>query len=94
LAAQGDYKTARQHAEAGLRFARRVKNTIREGRLLLELARINAASGDRSTAAANAAAAVTVLAGVSPIHETYAKDLLALLQRGGPYTYTFTTHSI
>ncbi len=94
LAAQGDYKTARQHAEAGLRFARRVKNTIREGRLLLELARINAAAGDRSTAAANATAAVAVLAGVSPIHETYAKDLLALLQRGERYTYTFTTHSI
>jgi transcriptional regulator with XRE-family HTH domain/tetratricopeptide (TPR) repeat protein len=94
LATQGDYETARRHAEAGLVFARRLKNTIREGRMLLELARINAAAGDRSTATANAAAAAAVLAAVSPIHETYAKDLLALLQRGDPYTYTFTTHSI
>jgi tetratricopeptide (TPR) repeat protein/transcriptional regulator with XRE-family HTH domain len=94
FAAQGDYDSARQHAEAGLSFARRLKNTIREGRMLLEMARINAAAGDRSTATANAAAAAAVLAAVSPLHETYAKELLALLQRGDPYTYTFTTHSI
>ncbi|MEI8412714.1 MULTISPECIES: helix-turn-helix domain-containing protein [unclassified Kribbella] len=94
FAAQGDYETAARHAEAGLELARRLDNRIREGRLLLELARIKAAAGDRSTAVTNAAAAAVLLTGVSPIHETYAKDLSALLQRGDPYTYTFTTHSI
>ncbi|TDD21366.1 helix-turn-helix domain-containing protein [Kribbella turkmenica] len=93
-AAQGDYETALRHAEGALAFARRVKNTIREGRLLLEMARINAAMGDRSTATANATAAAAVLAAVSPLHATYANELLALLQRGDLYTYSFTTHSI
>ncbi|WP_460665741.1 ATP-binding protein [Kribbella swartbergensis] len=94
FAAQGDYETALRHAEAGLVSARRLKNPIREGRLLLEMARIHAAAGDRSAAATNAGTAATVLAPVSSIHETYANELLALLQRGRPYTYTFTTHSI
>jgi tetratricopeptide (TPR) repeat protein len=94
FAAQGNYDAARGHLESGLALARPLKHRIREGRLLLELARIDAAVGDRSAALANAEAAVSMLAAVSPLHETYAKDLLALLRRGDPYTYTFTAHSI
>ncbi|MEV0289005.1 helix-turn-helix domain-containing protein [Kribbella sp. NPDC050820] len=94
LAAQGDFDRALGHAEAGLASARRAMNAIREGRLLLEIARINAAADDRSNALTNAAAAAAVLETVSPLHAAYAKELLALLRRGDTYSYMFTTHSI
>jgi tetratricopeptide (TPR) repeat protein/transcriptional regulator with XRE-family HTH domain len=92
--ARGDFETARQHAEAALELARRLKDGIREGRVLLELARINAATGKRSAAIDQATSSATLLAGRSTIHESLAKELAALLQRGDPYTYAFTTHSI
>jgi tetratricopeptide (TPR) repeat protein len=94
FAAQGEYRVARSHAEAGLAMARTFKDGIREGRLLLELARISAAAGEQDLAISNASAAVTALAGVSPIHASYARTLLAQLRRGDPYSYEFTTHSI
>lgn len=93
-AAQGDYVTALRHAEAGLLFARRVENTIREGRLLLEMARINAAAGDRAAAGTKAEQAAAILAAVSPVHERAARDLLTLLRRNDAYTYSITVHSL
>ncbi|WP_165956685.1 helix-turn-helix domain-containing protein [Kribbella antibiotica] len=94
LAAQGDYAAAIQQAEAGIHFAKRSADNIREGRLYLELARIQAAAGDQTTAIHNATQAVSKLTQVSPIHEKYARDLLDQLRRGDPYTYAFTNHAI
>jgi tetratricopeptide (TPR) repeat protein len=93
-AAQGEYETARGHIDTGLQLARGTRDLVREGRLQLELARINAAVGDRSQAIENLMTASTILRVASPVQEAYAQDLLAQLQRGEPYTYTFTSHSI
>jgi tetratricopeptide (TPR) repeat protein/transcriptional regulator with XRE-family HTH domain len=93
-AAQGQYETARGHIGAGMQLAKRNRDPIREGRLQLELARINAAVGDHTEATVNLTAAITNLRVASPVHEAFAQDLLAQLQRDDPYTYTFTSHSL
>lgn len=94
FAGQGRFDTAEYHAREALRFSRRTKNRLREGRILLELAKINAATGDRSAATANATEAAGVLTGLSPLHETQAQELLTELTGGEPYTYALTNHSI
>jgi transcriptional regulator with XRE-family HTH domain/tetratricopeptide (TPR) repeat protein len=94
FAAGGDYAAAAKQAEAGIHFARRSADAIREGRLYLELARIQAAAGERSAAIMNATQAVTKLTRTSPVHEKYARDLVDQLRRGEPYTYAFTHHAI
>lgn len=94
FAAQGEFDTARHHAEAGLNLARRMKNRIREGRLLLELARIQAAVGKDPVAIENAVAAAGLLHEISPIYEMEANDLRTRLERGEPYTYTASLQSI
>ncbi|GAB3950114.1 XRE family transcriptional regulator [Kribbella albertanoniae] len=94
FAAQGKYAIAIESAEAGIHFARRSADNIREGRLYLELARIQAAADDRTAAILNATQAVSKLTRVSPIHEKYARDLVDQLRRGDPYTYAFTHHAI
>lgn len=94
FAAQGRYAEAIQEAELGIQFARRSADSIREGRLYLELARIQAASGDRTAAILNAAQAVSKLARISPVHEQFARQLLEQLRRGDPYAYSFTDHAI
>lgn len=93
-AAQGKYETARVHIDAGIHLAKRNGDAIREGRLLLELARISAAVGNRSQAIDSLTSAISRLRVASPVQEAIAQDLRSQLQRGEPYSYTFTAHSI
>jgi transcriptional regulator with XRE-family HTH domain/tetratricopeptide (TPR) repeat protein len=90
----GDFDRARQHGERALELSRKLLDGVREGRVLLELARINAATGHRSTAIDQARTSAAMLAGRAPIHAHLAEELAALLERGDPYTYAITTHSI
>lgn len=94
FAALGDYETAQQHGEVGLALAQRLNNRLREGRILLELAKTQAALGKNSAAIANLTAAMTALRGASPIYETEAQTLLAQLQRGETYSYTPSLRTI
>ncbi|GAA2827782.1 XRE family transcriptional regulator [Kribbella solani] len=91
---RGDFETGLRHAAAGVEVARRDKDIAREGRALLELARISAAAGARSDAIDQARTAATLLAGRSPIHASFADELATLLERGETYTYTLATNPI
>lgn len=93
-ASLGDYEQAREHVGAGLQLARHRRDRIREGRLYLELARINAALGSRPMAIGNLHDAIAILNATSAVQVADARDLLAELEAGGPYTYTFTAHSL
>jgi transcriptional regulator with XRE-family HTH domain/tetratricopeptide (TPR) repeat protein len=94
LAAQGDYEQARASIGVSLLLARRSQDRIREGRLHLDLARINAAFGNRSRAIDNLHDAIAGLHAVSAVQEAEALSLLDLLQEGKPFSYTVTYHSI
>ena len=87
LAIKGDLAAAEQHAEVGLQLARKYKNRVREGRLLVELAKIRAASGEPARATDLLLEAATVLHGVSASYEQVANHLLDQLKQEPTYTY-------
>ncbi|MEV4259953.1 NB-ARC domain-containing protein [Kribbella sp. NPDC049584] len=94
IASLGDYGQARGHVGAGLQLARRRRDAIREGRLYLELARIDAADGKRREAIDNLRRAIAILNATSAVQAADARALLAELESGRPFTYTFTAHSL
>ncbi len=93
-ATHGDFSTAAGHIESGLRVSRAAGDVLREGRLCIELARINAARGDRIAATEQLNAALTLLRNAPEVYLADARDLLEKLHRGEIYTYHFTGYSI
>jgi tetratricopeptide (TPR) repeat protein len=93
-AAQGDFSTAAGHVESGLLASRAARDVLREGRLLIELARINAARGDHIAATEQLNAALTLLRNAPEVYLADARDLLEKLHRGEIYTYHFEAYSL
>ncbi|MGW6200285.1 helix-turn-helix domain-containing protein [Kribbella sp. NPDC055110] len=93
-AAQGDYSTAAGHIESGLLVSRAARDVLREGRLCIELARINAARGDRVAAIEQLNAAMTLLRNAPEVYIADARDLLEKLRSGEIISYRFTGYSI
>ncbi|WP_327636958.1 helix-turn-helix domain-containing protein [Kribbella sp. NBC_00482] len=93
-ATHGDFSTAAGHIESALRVSRAAGDVLREGRLSIELARINAARGDRIAATEQLNAALTLLRNAPEVYLADARDLLEKLHRGEIYTYHFTGYSI
>ncbi|WP_433169767.1 tetratricopeptide repeat protein [Kribbella sp. CA-247076] len=94
FASQGEYPKAQEYLASALALARQLGNRLREGCFLLELGKISAATGHRDAAIAHLNAALTILHGKSPYFETAARQLLALIDRGGDYTYNFDDSNI
>ncbi|GAA0619321.1 tetratricopeptide repeat protein [Kribbella sandramycini] len=92
-ASMNDFTAAEKYAQQALELTRQTKNSIRQGRFYLELARIQAAAGNRSAAINSATEAVAVLTGISPLHGSNAEELLDSLRRGEPYAYEVSPHS-
>jgi tetratricopeptide (TPR) repeat protein/transcriptional regulator with XRE-family HTH domain len=93
-ASLGEHRTAQEYLERALALTRRLGNRLREGCFLLELGKISADQGDFTAASKRLNAAIAVLQGKSPHFEAGARDLLALVQRGGDYTYAFDDSSV
>ena len=93
-AAIGDYAEAARHIEAGLLVARASQDAEREGRLYLELARINAARGDHAAADQQLNTALTLLRNAPEVYRSYARELLDKLHRGEINKYEFVAYSI
>ncbi|WUJ71807.1 helix-turn-helix domain-containing protein [Kribbella soli] len=93
-AAQGLYDTAVGHIDSGLRTARTADDPEREGRLYIELARINASIGRRSDATEQLNTALRLLRNASAVYFADARQLLEKLDRGESVDYHFTTYSI
>jgi tetratricopeptide (TPR) repeat protein len=93
-ASLGEHRTAQEYLERALALTRRLGNRLREGCFLLELGKISADQGDFTAASKRLNTAIAVLQGKSPHFEAAARDLLALVQRGGDYTYAFDDSSV
>jgi transcriptional regulator with XRE-family HTH domain/tetratricopeptide (TPR) repeat protein len=93
-AAQGDFTSATAHVRSGLVVSRAARDVLREGRLCMELARINAARGDREAAAEQLNAAMTLLRNAPEVYIAAARDLLEKLHRGEIDTYQFARYSL
>jgi tetratricopeptide (TPR) repeat protein/transcriptional regulator with XRE-family HTH domain len=87
LAGQGEFTAAEEHARAGIQLARAYRNRLREGRLLLQLAKIRAATGDSEQARQLLKKAIPALHSAADKVERDALDLLALLDRDESYNY-------
>ncbi|WBQ07208.1 ATP-binding protein [Kribbella sp. CA-293567] len=75
--ALGDYAAAISYAESGLRLARAYSNRQREGQLLTELGKVQAATGDLAAASESWRNAASVLRAGFPNDEAAALELLA-----------------
>ncbi|MEV6272133.1 helix-turn-helix domain-containing protein [Kribbella sp. NPDC051936] len=93
-AAIGDYAEGARQIEAGLLVARASQDAEREGRLYLELARINAARGDHAAADQQLNTALTLLRNAPEVYRSYARELLDKLHRGEINKYEFAAYSI
>lgn len=93
-ASKGDYDEAVTHIEAGMVAARAARDAEREGRLFIELARVNAARGDRALADKQLNTALTLMRNASEVYQTYARELLEKLHRGEISKYEFVAYSI
>ena len=93
-AAQGDFSTAADHIESGLVASRAAGDVVREGRLRIELARINAARGDRVAASEQLDAAITLLRNVPSNYLADARELLEKLQRGEIDSYELVAYGL
>jgi transcriptional regulator with XRE-family HTH domain/tetratricopeptide (TPR) repeat protein len=94
LAAEGGYDQARVNITTGLELAKGSGDLIREGRLYLDLARIDAALGNRLQALDELRDAITKLHLASAIQESDALELQAQLQEGKPYRFTLSAYSL
>ncbi|TDO63929.1 transcriptional regulator with XRE-family HTH domain [Kribbella sp. VKM Ac-2571] len=93
-AVQGDFSTAAGHVEAGLLAARAARDVLREGRLRIELARIDAARGDRAAATEQLNAALALFRNAPEVYLAGARDLLEKLHRGEIDSYQFSGNPI
>lgn len=93
-AAQGQYDAAAGHIDSGLRMAQAARDVEREGRLYVELARINAARGLRDAATEQLNTALRLLRNASEVYFTDARQLLEKLDRGEIVGYQFVAYSI
>lgn len=87
FASKGEFETAEQHLLSGLKLSKTYKNTLREGRTLLQLAKISAATGDVARAIDLTNEALVVIHNVSAKAEREGTQLLDQLTRGETYTY-------
>jgi tetratricopeptide (TPR) repeat protein len=87
LASTGEFAAAQAQARSGIQLARAFRNRLREGRLLLQLAKISAATGDPERARELLAEAIPTLHAAADKVEREALGLLDLLDRGENYTY-------
>lgn len=87
FASKAEFGTAEQHAVSALQLARAYNNTLREGRALLQLAKISAATGAVPRAIDLLGEAVIVIHNLSGKVEREATQVLEQLTRGDAYTY-------
>jgi transcriptional regulator with XRE-family HTH domain/tetratricopeptide (TPR) repeat protein len=87
FACQGRFGLAEDHARSGLQKARAFRNRLREGRLLLQLARITAAAGDLDRARAFVAEALPILHVASAKLEAEAIQFAQRISRSEAYEY-------
>jgi tetratricopeptide (TPR) repeat protein/transcriptional regulator with XRE-family HTH domain len=87
FAGKGEFAAAEEHARSGIQLARAYRNRLREGRLLLQLAKISAATGDSHRARKLLIEAIPTLHAAADKVEREALDLLDLLGRAESYTY-------
>ncbi|MFI6677739.1 ATP-binding protein [Kribbella sp. NPDC050470] len=87
FAGKGEFAVAEEHAHSGIQLARAYRNRLREGRLLLQLAKIRAASEDSESARQLLTEAIPSLHAAADKVERDALDLLAVLDRDETYTY-------
>jgi tetratricopeptide (TPR) repeat protein/transcriptional regulator with XRE-family HTH domain len=93
-AASGDYEEARAHLDAAFPLAQASHDLFREGRLYVELARIEAAQGKRSAAIDHLESATALLHNTFAGPEAEAQALLEQLRRGELPSYVVTHHPI
>ena len=94
FATQGEYARAHEAVEEGMRRIRPLGNRLREGCFILERGKISAASGHFPAAIQYLESAITVLHNISPHFEAAAQELLELVRRGGPYSYSFDASQV
>jgi tetratricopeptide (TPR) repeat protein/transcriptional regulator with XRE-family HTH domain len=94
FAVQGDYESALAHIHAALPLTRMSRDTLREGRLYTELAKIEAARRQRSEAIEHLNTAISLLENTSVVPEADARDLLERLRRGELPDYVVTKHPV
>ncbi|MEV5963964.1 tetratricopeptide repeat protein [Kribbella sp. NPDC051952] len=87
FASKAEFGAAEQHAVSALQLARAYNNTLREGRLLLQIAKISAATGDVPRAIDLLGEALIVIHNLSGKVEREATQVLEQLTRAEAYTY-------
>jgi tetratricopeptide (TPR) repeat protein len=93
-AAKGDLSTAAAHIDSGLQMARASHDGLREGRLYIELARINAARGDRDAATEQLNLALGLLRNAPDVYLADARQLLEKLRRNEIDSYRFANYPV
>jgi tetratricopeptide (TPR) repeat protein/transcriptional regulator with XRE-family HTH domain len=86
-ACRTDYAAAEEHAQLGLQLARTFRNRLREGRLLLQLARITAAAGEPDRASEFLAESLPILHAASAKMEREAKLFAEQLSQDTAFNY-------
>ncbi|MEU8224852.1 helix-turn-helix domain-containing protein [Kribbella sp. NPDC048915] len=93
-ASNGDLDEATRHIEAGIEVARASHDAIREGRLYIELAKVNVVRGDSTAAEQQLGIALHLVRNAPDIYRLEATELLDRLRRGETPAYDFTPYSI